>query len=72
MKRRLATIQALPVRVVVCYVIAAPQTLIARPGVKSVNELKAKSIAVGSAGTSPFQNARLILSHFGLDPEKRM
>jgi NitT/TauT family transport system substrate-binding protein len=66
----LAAIQGLPVRVVVCYVIAAPQTLIAPPGVKSVNELKGKSIAVGSVGSSPFQNARLILSYFGLDPEK--
>ena len=66
----LAGIQGLPVRVAACFMIAAPQTLVARPGFRSVNELKGKSIAVGSVGTSPFQNARLILSHFGLDPEK--
>jgi NitT/TauT family transport system substrate-binding protein len=66
----LAAIQGLPVRVVACFMIAAPQTLVTRPEFRSVKELKGKSIAAGSFGTSPFENARLILIHFGLDPEK--
>jgi NitT/TauT family transport system substrate-binding protein len=65
-----AAIQGLPVKVVACFVIASPQTLVARPEFKSVKELKGKTIAVGSPGGNPIQNARLILSHFGLDPEK--
>ena len=44
----LAAIQGLPVRVAACFMIAAPRTLVARPGFRSVNELKGKSIAVGS------------------------
>jgi NitT/TauT family transport system substrate-binding protein len=65
-----AAIRGLPVKVVACFVIASPQTLVARPEFKSVKELKGKTIAVGSFGGNPIQNARLILSHFGLDPEK--
>jgi NitT/TauT family transport system substrate-binding protein len=66
----LAAIQGLPVRVVACFIIAASPTLVARPEFRSVKELKGKSIAVGSVGSSPFQNALLILSHFGFDPDK--
>jgi ABC-type nitrate/sulfonate/bicarbonate transport system substrate-binding protein len=65
-----AAIQGLPVKVVACFLIGSTMTLVARPEFKSVKELKGKSIAVGLFGGAPIQNARLILKHFALDPEK--
>ena len=65
-----AAIEGVPVKVVACYVPAFPIMLIARPEFKSVQELKGKTIMVGSIGAGPHSLARMILKHFGLDPDK--
>jgi len=65
-----AVIAGVPVKVVACYVPAFPIILIARPELKSVQELKGKTIMVGSIGAAPHVIARMILKHFGLDPDK--
>jgi NitT/TauT family transport system substrate-binding protein len=44
--------------------------LIARPEFKSVMDLKGKAIGIGVIGSSPHIVTRLILKHFGLDPDK--
>lgn len=52
------------------YVPTLPIMLIARPEFKSVADLKSKAVGIGVVGSSPHIVTRLILKHFGLDPDK--
>ena len=66
-----AAMRGLPVRVVACFVPAPPIVLIARPEFKSVNDLKGQTIGADPiGGTVTSAAVRIILKHFGLDPEK--
>jgi NitT/TauT family transport system substrate-binding protein len=67
-----AATRGVPIKVVACFVPTLPFMLIARPEFKSVQELKGKTIMIGVAGSSPDLIARMMLKHFGLDPEKDM
>jgi len=64
-----AAITGVPVRIVSTYVTTL-LVLIARREFKSVMDLKGKSIGIGVVGSSPHIITRLILKHFGLDPDK--
>ena len=63
-------IQGLPLRAIASYMQGSTQTLIARSDIKSVAELRGKTITVGTLGGSPDRHARLMISHFGLQPDK--
>jgi NitT/TauT family transport system substrate-binding protein len=65
-----AAIRGIPVKVVACYVPAGPIALIARPEFKSVQELRGKTIGLNTYGGALESTARLIVKHFGLDPDK--
>ena len=65
-----AAIRGVSVRIVTTYVPTLPIMLIARPEFKSVMDLKGKGIGIGVIGSSPHIVTRLILKHFGLDPDK--
>ena len=65
-----AAIRGASVRLVATYVPTFPIMLIARPEFKSVMDLKGKPIGIGVIGSSPHIVTRLILKHFGLDPDK--
>ncbi len=65
-----AAIRGLPLKVVASYVPAAPIALIARPELKSVQELRGKTIGLNTYGGTLESIARLICKHFGLDPDK--
>src|SRR5213594_61117 len=65
-----AAIRGLPLKVVASYVPAAPIALIARPELKSVQELRGKTIGLNTYGGTLESTARLIVKHFGLDPDK--
>jgi len=67
-----AATRGVPIRVVACFVPTLPFVLIARPEFRSVQELKGKTIMIGVAGSSPDLIARMMLKHFGLDPDKDM
>jgi ABC-type nitrate/sulfonate/bicarbonate transport system substrate-binding protein len=60
----------LPTRVVVCYRPSPHFVLLARPEIKSVKELKGKTIGVAFIGGGPDLVGRMMLKHFGLDPQK--
>ena len=62
-------IQGLPLKAVASYIQGSTQTLIARSDIKSVSDLKGKTITIGTPGGSPDRHARLIVRHFGLQPE---
>src|SRR3989442_5807105 len=66
-----AAMRGLPVRVIACFVPAPPIVLIARPEFKSVKDLKGQTIGADPfGGTVTSASVRIILKHFGLDPEK--
>ena len=65
-----AAITGVSVRLVAAYVPTLPIMLIARPEFKSVADLKGKAVGVGVVGSSPHIVTRLILKHYGLDPDK--
>lgn len=59
-----------PVKVVACFVPVPVFALVSRPEIKSVAELKGKTVGISTfSGLSVF-GARVIVKHFGLDPEK--
>jgi NitT/TauT family transport system substrate-binding protein len=64
-------LQGLPARIVTCYRPLPHFVLLGRPELKSVKDLKGKIIGVAIGG-GPDLVARLIIKHFGLDPDKDM
>jgi NitT/TauT family transport system substrate-binding protein len=67
-----AVIQGAPLRVAACYVPGSPSALIARPEFKSVQELRGKTIGLNTFGGALESVARLMVKHFGLDPDKEI
>ena len=66
-----SVVLGLPVKVLAAYVTCPPFVLMARPEIKSVQDLKGKTMGIGAPpGSSPDIIARLALRHFGLNPDK--
>ncbi len=65
-----AAIKGLPVRVVASLIDGSTHALIVRPELKSARELKKRTVGVGSYGATDDLAGRMMLRHFGLDPEK--
>jgi NitT/TauT family transport system substrate-binding protein len=66
------SMSGLPVKVVACFVPAPVFALVARPEIKSMQELKGKTVGISTfSGLSIFA-ARVIGKHFGLDPDRDM
>jgi ABC-type nitrate/sulfonate/bicarbonate transport system substrate-binding protein len=63
-------IQGLPLRVVAAYGERSGWVLVSRTSIKSVPELKGKVIAVGNPGSGPDTNGRIMVKHFGLEPDR--
>jgi len=61
---------ALPVKVESCFVPAPVFALVARAEVKSVQELRGKTVGIFTFGGLSIFGARVIAKHFGLDPDK--
>ena len=67
-----AAIQGFPVKVVAGFMDSSTHTLIARPEFKSVSDLKGRTLGVSSFGATADIVARMMIRHFGIDPEKDM
>jgi NitT/TauT family transport system substrate-binding protein len=65
-------IAGLPVRVVAGYLDNWPMTLIAQPELKSLKDLKGKTLGISSFGSSPDVAARMMIKQGGIDPEKEI
>ena len=59
-----------PVKVVACFVPAPVFSLVARSEIKSVQELRGKTVGISNFGGLSIFGAQVIAKHFGLDPEK--
>jgi NitT/TauT family transport system substrate-binding protein len=67
-----AAIRGVPVKIVGSYVPGATIALIARPEFKSVQELRGKTIGINAFGGALESAARLMVKHFGVDPDKEI
>ena len=67
-----AAMRGLPVRVVASFIDGSTHALIARPDFKSVKDLRGKTMGVGSYGASDDISARMMVRHYGVDPDKQM
>lgn len=63
-------IAGLPVRIVAGFLDNWPMTLIAQPEVKSLKELRGKTLGISSFGATPDVAARMMIKQSGVDPEK--
>src|ERR1044071_2283025 len=59
----------LPARIVVCYRPLPHFVVVGRPEIKSIKDLKDKTFG-SSPGGGPDLVARLIMKHYGMDPDK--
>lgn len=67
-----AAVRGLPVRVVASFIDGSTHALIARGEFKSVKDLRGKTMGVGSYGASDDIAARMMVRHYGVDPDKQM
>ena len=62
------SIGGFPVKIVACYLPRSSLMVVSRPEINSVQDLKGKTVAVSSFGSTNFGVLQLIAKHFGLDP----
>ncbi len=67
-----AAVRGLPVRVVASFIDGSTHALLARGEFKSVKDLRGKTMGVGSYGASDDISARMMVRHYGVDPDKQM
>jgi len=63
-------LQGLPLRIVACYRPTPHFMLQSRPEFKSVKDLRGKTIGITAFGSGTELVGRLMIKHFGLDPDK--
>jgi NitT/TauT family transport system substrate-binding protein len=63
-------LQGLPLRIVACYRPTPHFMLQSRPEFRSVKDLKGKNIGITAFGSGTELVGRLMIKHFGLDPDK--
>ena len=65
-------IAGLPVRIVAGFLDNWPMTLIAQPEVKTLKELRGKTLGISSFGATPDVAARMMIKQAGIDPDKEI
>jgi ABC-type nitrate/sulfonate/bicarbonate transport system substrate-binding protein len=65
-----AALRGISVRVVACFTPGLTTAIIARPEFKTVQDLKGKTIGLNSIGGGLESTVRLMLKHYGLDPDR--
>ncbi len=65
-----AAIRGIPVRVVACFTPGLTTAIIARPEFKTIQDLKGKTIGLNSIGGGLESTVRMMLKHYGIDPDK--
>lgn len=67
-----AAMRGLPVRVVASFIDGSTHALIARSEFKSVTNLRGKTVGVGSYGATDDVAARMMLKHYGVEPDRQI
>lgn len=64
--------RGMPIKVAASFLDGSVHTLIARPEFKSVKDLKGKTLGVSTVGATSDVAARMMIRHFGVDPDKEI
>ena len=64
-----ANLKGAKLKMIICSQDRTPLSIVGRSEFKSVKDLKGKTIGVGSYGSTPDIIARMVVKHFGIDPE---
>ena len=64
-----ANLKSAKVKMIACSQDRTPLSLVGKAAIRSVTELKGKIIGVGSYGSTPDIIARMVVKHYGVDPE---
>src|SRR4249920_2996565 len=67
-----AAIAGLPVRIVAGFLDNWPMTLIAQPEVKTLKDLRGKTLGISSFGATPDVAARMMIKQAGIDADKEI
>jgi NitT/TauT family transport system substrate-binding protein len=67
-----ANLKGAKLKMIACSQDRTPLSLVGRAELKSVKELKGKTIGVGSYGSTPEIIARMVVKHYGIDPESEI
>jgi len=67
-----AAIRGVPVKLLAAFVPVSPTALIVRPEIKTVGELRGKTIGINAYGGALEAVGRLIVKQFGIDPDKEI
>jgi NitT/TauT family transport system substrate-binding protein len=67
-----ANLKGAKLKMIACSQDRTPLSLVGKAAIKSVKELKGKTIGVGSYGSTPDIIARLVVKHYGIDPESEI
>ena len=65
-----SALQNIPIKMLAAIGVKPSLSLIVRPEIKSVADLKGKAIAISAPGTTTDFTAREIVKHYGLNPER--
>ncbi|MBI4525937.1 MAG: ABC transporter substrate-binding protein [Deltaproteobacteria bacterium] len=65
-----AALRGLPIKVLGCFIDALAFALITQPGIRSPQDVKGKTLGVSTFGSSSDVSARIMLKHYGVDPER--
>jgi len=66
----IAALRGIQVRLVACFAPGLTTAIIARPEFKTIQDLKGKTIGLNSIGGGLESTVRMMLKHYGLDPDK--
>ncbi|TMA13333.1 MAG: ABC transporter substrate-binding protein [Deltaproteobacteria bacterium] len=64
--------RGMPIKVTASFLDGSTHALIARPEFKSVKDLRGKTLGVSTVGATSDLTARMMIRHFGVDPDKEM
>ena len=64
-----ANLKGAKLKMIACSQDRTPLSLVGNAAIRSVKELKGKTIGVGSYGSTPDIIARMVVKHYGVDPE---
>ncbi len=64
-----ANLKGARVKMIACSLDRTPLSLVSRADIKTVKDVKGKTIGVGSYGSTPDIIARMVVKHYGIDPD---
>ena len=65
-----AAVRGLPVKILMFYVQHPYLAIVAQKGIKSINDLRGKTIATSGPGGAAYEVPRVIIEHYGMKPDK--